>query len=100
MGYVPAAGGSVAWRAATSPARRRNAIARLGIGYVPEGRGIFPNLSVRENLVMTPRSPAPTAHRVDARARPRHVSAPAERAATAASSSRAASSRCWRSAAR
>ena len=30
-------------------------IARLGIGYVPEGRGIFPNLSVRENLVMAAR---------------------------------------------
>jgi branched-chain amino acid transport system ATP-binding protein len=28
------------------------AIARKGIAYVPEGRGIFPNLSVRENLVM------------------------------------------------
>jgi branched-chain amino acid transport system ATP-binding protein len=31
-------------------------MARLGIGYVPEGRGIFPNLSVRENLVMCARS--------------------------------------------
>jgi branched-chain amino acid transport system ATP-binding protein len=31
-------------------------MARLGIGYVPEGRGIFPNLSVRENLVMTERA--------------------------------------------
>ena len=31
-------------------------IARLGVGYVPEGRGIFPNLSVRENLVMTARA--------------------------------------------
>ncbi len=30
-------------------------IARRGIAYVPEGRGIFPNLSVRENLVMTAR---------------------------------------------
>jgi branched-chain amino acid transport system ATP-binding protein len=30
-------------------------MARLGIGYVPEGRAIFPNLSVRENLVMTAR---------------------------------------------
>jgi branched-chain amino acid transport system ATP-binding protein len=28
---------------------------RLGIGYVPEGRGVFPNLSVRENLVMAAR---------------------------------------------
>ena len=30
-------------------------IARAGIAYVPEGRGIFPNLSVRENLVMAAR---------------------------------------------
>jgi branched-chain amino acid transport system ATP-binding protein len=28
-------------------------IAQLGIGFVPEGRQIFPNLSVRENLVAT-----------------------------------------------
>jgi branched-chain amino acid transport system ATP-binding protein len=27
-------------------------IARLGVGLVPEGRRVFPNLSVRENLVM------------------------------------------------
>jgi branched-chain amino acid transport system ATP-binding protein len=27
-------------------------VARRGVAYVPEGRGIFPNLSVRENLVM------------------------------------------------
>lgn len=27
-------------------------IARQGIAYVPEGRGIFPNLTVKENLVM------------------------------------------------
>jgi branched-chain amino acid transport system ATP-binding protein len=32
------------------------AIARQGIAYVPEGRGIFPNLSVRENLVMAARA--------------------------------------------
>lgn len=31
------------------------AIARLGVAYVPEGRGVFPNLSVRENLVMAAR---------------------------------------------
>ena len=31
-------------------------IARLGIAYVPEGRGIFPNLSVRENLLMAARA--------------------------------------------
>ena len=27
-------------------------VARSGVAYVPEGRGVFPNLSVRENLVM------------------------------------------------
>lgn len=30
-------------------------VARLGIAYVPEGRGIFPNLTVRENLIMAAR---------------------------------------------
>jgi branched-chain amino acid transport system ATP-binding protein len=35
------------------PAHR---VARAGIAYVPEGRGIFPNLTVRENLVMAARS--------------------------------------------
>jgi branched-chain amino acid transport system ATP-binding protein len=30
-------------------------VARRGVAYVPEGRGIFPNLSVRENLVMAAR---------------------------------------------
>jgi branched-chain amino acid transport system ATP-binding protein len=32
-----------------------HAIALAGIAYVPEGRGIFPNLTVRENLVMAAR---------------------------------------------
>ena len=31
-------------------------VARLGVAYVPEGRGVFPNLSVRENLVMAARA--------------------------------------------
>jgi branched-chain amino acid transport system ATP-binding protein len=55
MGYVRIAKGRVEWhgRDMTNAAPER--MARLGIGYVPEGRGIFPNLSVRENLVMTAR---------------------------------------------
>ena len=58
MGYVRVAKGSVKWqeREMTNAAPER--MARLGIGYVPEGRGIFPNLSVRENLVMTARTGA------------------------------------------
>ena len=31
-------------------------VAHLGIAYVPEGRGIFPNLSVRENLMVAARA--------------------------------------------
>ncbi len=30
-------------------------VARLGVAYVPEGRGVFTNLNVRENLVMASR---------------------------------------------
>jgi branched-chain amino acid transport system ATP-binding protein len=37
-------------------------VARRGVAYVPEGRGVFPNLSVRENLVMAAR-PAPGSQR-------------------------------------
>lgn len=31
-------------------------MARAGVAYVPEGRGVFPNLSVRENLLMAARA--------------------------------------------
>ena len=36
-------------------------IAQRGIGYVPEGRGVFPSLTVQENLVMAARPAAPGA---------------------------------------
>ncbi len=56
MGYVRPASGRIVWdgRDVTGWAPER--MARLGIGYVPEGRGIFPNLTVRENLVMSARA--------------------------------------------
>jgi branched-chain amino acid transport system ATP-binding protein len=37
---------------------RPHEVARRGVAYVPEGRGVFPNLTVRENLLMAAR-PAP-----------------------------------------
>ena len=55
MGYVRAARGQVRWEGSDVTNRAPERTARLGIGYVPEGRGIFPNLSVRENLVMSAR---------------------------------------------
>jgi branched-chain amino acid transport system ATP-binding protein len=55
MGYVPAASGKVSWQGRDVTGYAPERMARLGIGYVPEGRGIFPNLSVRENLIMSAR---------------------------------------------
>jgi branched-chain amino acid transport system ATP-binding protein len=55
MGYVRAAKGQVRWEGADVTNAAPERVARLGVGYVPEGRGIFGNLSVRENLVMTAR---------------------------------------------
>src|ERR1700748_1260482 len=51
MGLTPARAGAIRFAGAevrTLPSYR---IAKLGIGLVPEGRQIFPNLNVRENLV-------------------------------------------------
>ena len=55
MGFVPAASGTLAWRGQDCTGATPERMARSGIGYVPEGRGIFPNLSVRENLTMSAR---------------------------------------------
>jgi branched-chain amino acid transport system ATP-binding protein len=51
MGLTPARSGAI--RFAGEEVRRLPSyrIAKLGVGLVPEGRQIFPNLSVRENLV-------------------------------------------------
>jgi branched-chain amino acid transport system ATP-binding protein len=43
------------WRGLDCTGASPERMARRGIGYVPEGRGIFPNLSVRENLAMSAR---------------------------------------------
>jgi branched-chain amino acid transport system ATP-binding protein len=56
MGYVPMAAGRVRWGGRDVSGWPPEKMARLGIGYVPEGRGIFPNLSVKENLVMSARA--------------------------------------------
>ena len=67
---------------------------------VPEGRRIFPNLSVRENLELGSYRRGRAARAEESRARRRDLPAP-EGALDAARRARcpAASSRCWRSAA-
>jgi branched-chain amino acid transport system ATP-binding protein len=56
LGLVRPKQGSVKVRGRDMTQAEPYAIARAGIAYVPEGRGIFPNLSVRENLVMAARA--------------------------------------------
>jgi len=56
LGLVPASRGRVHVRGIDVTQQPTERIVRHGIGYVPEGRGIFPNLSVRENLVMGARA--------------------------------------------
>ena len=55
MGHVRASGGNIAIRGNDATRARPDRIARWGLAYVPEGRAIFPNLSVRENLVVAAR---------------------------------------------
>jgi branched-chain amino acid transport system ATP-binding protein len=53
MGLVPPRGGAVTFAGRSATGLPPERIARLGIGLVPEGRQVFPNLTVRENLVAT-----------------------------------------------
>ena len=55
MGLVPVARGRIRFRDREITALPAYRIALLGLGLVPEGRQIFPNLTVRENLVATAR---------------------------------------------
>ena len=51
MGLQPSRRGTVEFEGTRMEGQPPFRIARLGLGLVPEGRQIFPNLSVRENLV-------------------------------------------------
>jgi len=55
LGLTRASAGSVLVHGRDCTAEPPHRIARMGIAYVPEGRGIFPNLSVRENLLLAAR---------------------------------------------
>jgi branched-chain amino acid transport system ATP-binding protein len=56
MGIVPPAHGEVVIKGKNMRGRPAFEVAQLGIAYVPEGRGIFANLSVTENLKMAARA--------------------------------------------
>jgi branched-chain amino acid transport system ATP-binding protein len=55
LGIVPPRLGKVAVNGRDATGMETSAIIRLGLAYVPEGRGMFHNLTVREHLLMAAR---------------------------------------------
>jgi branched-chain amino acid transport system ATP-binding protein len=55
LGFVTPREGEVRVRGTTMTGAPPFRIARMGIAYVPEGRGVFPNLTARENLLLASR---------------------------------------------
>mgnify|MGYP001314942620 CR=1 FL=1 len=56
MGLVPIRSGSITFQGKQLVGLKPHQIARLGIGYVPQGRNLFPSLTVDEHLRMAARS--------------------------------------------
>jgi len=56
LGLVPATSGDIIFREQDAKLLSTHLLAKAGIAYVPEGRGIFKNLSVKENLFLAARS--------------------------------------------
>ena len=100
MGLLPVQAGQIRFEGRPIAGEPPFRIAQAGIGLVPEGRQIFPTLTVEENLIATAASRNGSAQQAGRS----NASTPSCRgwpsaAATSATRSRAASSRCWRSAA-
>ena len=56
LGHVAQREGRIVIRGHDMSRARPHEVARRGVAYVPEGRGVFPNLTTRENLVMAARA--------------------------------------------
>ena len=59
IGHVPPVG-AIRFRGERIDGLKPHEIARKGVGYVPEGREIFPTLTVRENLLLGMKSARPS----------------------------------------
>lgn len=53
MGITPPRNGRIDWKDQEISRKRPHQIAKMGIGYVPQGRRLFPSLSVEEHLTLT-----------------------------------------------
>jgi len=56
MGMMVPHSGTIIFEGQSISGMASHRIAKMGVGLVPEGRQIFPNLTVRENLVATARN--------------------------------------------
>lgn len=56
IGFNPPSSGKILFRGKEIQGMPSYQISRMGLGLVPQGRGIFPNLSVLENLIIAARS--------------------------------------------
>ena len=65
IGILPATGGQIRLDGRPIDRLPSHARARRGIGYVPQGRGIFPGLSVRDNLRFAAVAAGPRAETAD-----------------------------------
>ena len=92
MGLVECQG-SVHWKGAQILGRKPFEIAKLGLGYVPENRDIFPTLTVHQNLILGQNA---ATKRGVGRLRTCTACSPASKSGstTRPACSRAASSRC------
>ena len=100
MGLTPAAAGSIRFSGVQIHGLPAYRIAKLGLGLVPEGRQVFPNLTARE--ICSPPRPIAPARPILGRSQKYSRSfrgSPSVQARWPISFP-AASSRCWRSAAR
>ena len=99
MGYLQPRPGRIRYNDRNVVGLAPHAVARLGLGFVPQDRGIFPSLTVRENLTVFARSNNVRAQTGDWNAHPHSRSFRfCVRAETiSASSFPAANSKCCRS---
>jgi branched-chain amino acid transport system ATP-binding protein len=58
LGLTPARAGRITYKGIDVTAMPSHKISRLGIGYMPQGRRVFPSLTVREHMQVTARNEA------------------------------------------
>jgi branched-chain amino acid transport system ATP-binding protein len=62
VGFTPARAGTITFKGRDITRAPTHVVARLGMGLVPQGRRLFPNLTVEENILLAAR---PGAHGAD-----------------------------------